>query len=184
VPIGQAFPGQAAEPKGPDGAPVALGEVGELWLSGEQVSAGYLGDAALTAQRFVERDGVRWYKSGDRAALAASGNLSFFGREDLQVKLMGYRVELGEVEHALRKASGSPEALALVLTRNGIDELVAALPASAKSRKVAIRHELHAVLPGYMRPRRYCFLDAYPLNTSGKVDRLALTRALALARAP
>ena len=184
IPIGHPFAGQQAEPRREDGSPAPPGEVGALWLSGDQLSAGYFEDPELTARRFVVSAGVRAYRTGDRARRDDSGCLGFFGREDLQVKIMGYRVELGEIEHALRRVSGSAEAVALLLERDGIEELVAALPLLTKPRKSAMRQAIEGLLPSYMRPRRYCFLSTYPLNASGKIDRAALSRLLTSSAAP
>ncbi|MEV4203212.1 amino acid adenylation domain-containing protein, partial [Micromonospora globbae] len=75
--------------------------VGELWIGGAGVAAGYRGDAERTAQRFVEHDGSRWYRTGDLGRYWPDGTLEFLGRADFQVKIRGHRIELGEVEAAL-----------------------------------------------------------------------------------
>jgi len=179
IPIGKPFPGQGAEIRREDGSLANPGEVGALWLSGDQLSAGYLNEPALTAERFVAREGELFYRTGDRARSDLEDCLTFFGREDLQVKIMGYRVELGEVEHALRRVSASTEVVAVVVERDGLEELCAVLPAGQQTRKKELRKALEGLLPSYMRPRRYCFVPSYPVNASGKIDRQALTRALA-----
>ena len=178
VPIGKPFPGQGAEIRRDDDSPADMGEIGALWLCGDQLSAGYLNEPALTAERFVAREGKLFYRTGDRGRVAPEACLTFFGREDLQVKIMGYRVELGEVEHALRRVSASAEAVALVIERDGLEELCAVLPLSQESGKKGLRKALETLLPSYMRPRRYCFVPSFPVNASGKIDRQALARAL------
>ncbi|WOI61889.1 non-ribosomal peptide synthetase [Streptomyces fradiae] len=109
VPIGRPVAGTVAHVVGPDGAPAAPGERGELWLGGDGVAAGYLGDAEKTARNFVPDRfagaggpaGGRLYRTGDVVSLREDGVLEFHGRRDRQVKLRGYRVELDEVETAL-----------------------------------------------------------------------------------
>ncbi|ANS63555.1 nonribosomal peptide synthetase [Streptomyces lincolnensis] len=87
---------------------------GELWIGGDGVADGYLGDPERTADRFVHHDGVRWYRTGDLARYRPGGTVEFLGRADSQVKLRGHRVELGEVEAALERAPGVGRAVAAV----------------------------------------------------------------------
>jgi acyl-coenzyme A synthetase/AMP-(fatty) acid ligase len=118
------------------------------------------------------------YLTGDRALRDAVDRLCFCGREDSQVKIMGYRVELGEVEHALMQVSGAAFALADIAVRDGIEELFAVLPAALSAEKRSIREALSRVLPAYMLPRRYVFAVDLPRNASGKLDRVALRQQL------
>jgi mycobactin phenyloxazoline synthetase len=181
VPIGQPFPDQACQLRREDGSPCSGGEAGALWLSGSQVSAGYLGAPELTSERFVPKDGSLWYRTGDLALRDQAGRLQFLGREDFQVKIMGHRIELGEIEHALERASGAAQAIAGVApVRNGVDEIFAVLPLHLGPEKKAIRERLKQLLPHYMLPRHYLFRDQLPVNSNGKIDRPAL-RALMLA---
>jgi amino acid adenylation domain-containing protein len=175
VPIGRELRGQEAEVRREDGTCSELGETGALFLAGDQITAGYLGEPELTRARFVPRDGKTWYRTGDLAVRREPGRLEFVGREDFQVKVMGYRVELGEIEHALMKASGAAHAVAdVAVVRNGIEEIFAALPLSALPRKKETRRQMKALLPAYMLPRHYFFTDDFPLNANGKIDRKAL----------
>lgn len=175
VPIGRAFPGQQTEIRDPDDRPCPPGVVGSLWLAGDQVTAGYLGEPELTAERFVERDGVRWYRTGDLAMQDASGLLHYGGREDSQVKLNGYRIELGEIEHAALQCSGAAFAVAgIAPLRHSVDEVYCVLPTSLAPRSKELKRLLREHLPGYMVPRHLVFVDEVPLNPSGKMDRLAL----------
>ncbi|HVU04660.1 MAG TPA: amino acid adenylation domain-containing protein [Polyangiaceae bacterium] len=175
IPIGDPLPGQKLEIRREDGSLAPLGEAGSLFLSGDQVTAGYLGEPELTRSRFAE-DGERvWYRTGDLVLRDARGHVQFLGREDFQVKIMGYRVELGEIEHALMKASGAAQAVAdVAVIRNGMEELYAVLPKALRPEKKRIREALKLALPPYMLPRHYVFSDELPLNANGKVDRRAL----------
>ncbi len=177
IPIGRAFPGQVTEIRREDGSLCARGEIGSLWLSGDQLAVGYLGDAVKTEERFIVRpgDGVRWYRTGDLVLEDVDGEIQYVGREDFQVKVMGYRIELGEIEHALMKTSGAPFAIADVAAlRDGMDEIYCVLPANCSARKKEIKSALKAHLPSYMMPRHLYFSDRIPLNSNGKMDRRAL----------
>ncbi|MFE6994269.1 amino acid adenylation domain-containing protein, partial [Streptomyces pharetrae] len=99
---------------------------GELWIGGTGVALGYRGDPELTAARFPERDGERWYRTGDLGRYWPDGNLEFLGRLDHQVKINGFRVELGEIEACLQAHPEVAQAVAVPLTE-GRRELVAAL---------------------------------------------------------
>ena len=99
---------------------------GEFWVGGANVAAGYRNDPERTAQRFVEHDGIRWYKTGDVARYWPDGTIEFLGRADHQVQIRGYRVELGEVESALRAVPGVRHAVAAVVDA-GAPKLVAAV---------------------------------------------------------
>ena len=183
VPIGKPFPGQAAEVRDENGGVCGSGETGGLWLAGDQVAEGYVGDPAKTAERFQARDGRIWYRTGDLVSRDAEGDLHYLGREDFQVKVMGYRIELGEIEHALTAASEAAFAIADVAAlRDGLDEIYAVLPAACAPRKKAIQASLKERLPAYMVPRHFFFRDDIPVNSNGKMDRQALKAGL-LARA-
>ncbi|MFC4125877.1 non-ribosomal peptide synthase/polyketide synthase [Nocardia rhizosphaerae] len=158
--------------------PVHVGVPGELYLAGAQLARGYAGRADRTADRFVadpfvtgdHARGSRMYRTGDLVAWTADGELEYLGRTDFQVKLRGLRIELGEIEAAL---SALPEiAQAAVLVRD--DRLVAYLVADADLDSAAVRDTLARTLPAYMVPSAFVVLDAFPLNTSGKLDRRAL----------
>jgi acyl-coenzyme A synthetase/AMP-(fatty) acid ligase/acyl carrier protein len=138
---------------------------GEICIGGAQVARGYLNRPALTAEKFA--GGV--YRTGDRGRLLADGSIEFCGRVDHQVKVHGYRVELGEIEAALRAHQSVREAV--VLLREG--ELAAFVaPADADER--ALKEHLKSRLPQYMVPASIALLDKLPLNANGKIDRQAL----------
>ncbi len=130
VPYGLPLPNIACRVVSDTGADCPDWVVGELWVSGRGIARGYRGHPDLTAQRFVEYDGRKWYRTGDLARYWPDGTLEFVGRADHRVKLSGYRVELGEVEAALRQIPGVAIGVAaLVPTPGGVDMLAAAIRA-------------------------------------------------------
>lgn len=147
---------------------------GELWIGGVSVADGYRGDHARTADRFVELDGTRWYRTGDQARYLPDGTVEFLGRADHQVKIRGYRVELGEVETALGALPGIRAAVALV-TESG--RLVAAAVATPGAEPADPVGRLRELLPAHMVPESVRLLDEMPLTANGKSDRAAI-RAL------
>lgn len=174
VPIGRPFPESLVEILGDDGKPVATGTQGGLWLGGRQVAPGYL-DPEKTAERFLVRDGVSWYRSGDLVFEDSEGNIQYVGREDFQVKVMGYRIELGEIEAVLLRETGAPFAIADVAAFRGeIEEIYCVLPSAHDKDKKRIKDALKKQLPPYMVPRRFRFTDDIPLNSNGKIDRKAI----------
>ncbi|WP_328398751.1 non-ribosomal peptide synthetase [Nocardia sp. NBC_00416] len=149
---------------------------GEFWVGGANIAAGYRNDPERTAQRFVEHDGLRWYKTGDMARYWPDGTIEFLGRADHQVQIRGYRVELGEVETALRTAPGVRHAVAAVVGSNA-PQLVAAV-VGAQGDPADIVAAISDRLPGYMVPARIEILDAMPLTGNGKLDRRAVLALL------
>ncbi|MDY7094186.1 MAG: non-ribosomal peptide synthase/polyketide synthase [Acidobacteriota bacterium] len=161
------------------GGLAGVGVAGELLIGGPGVARGYLGQPELTADRFVEIGGTRFYKTGDLARWLPDGTLEFLGRADAQVKVRGHRIEPGEVESRL--AEHPAVAQVVVVTHDGGTgagpELVAyhAAPEGTKSAAPAeLREFLLERLPAYMVPAYFVALDALPLSPTGKVDRRAL----------
>lgn len=159
---------------------VPRGVIGELVIGGDGVARGYHGRPDLTAARFLESPpcapGERVYLTGDLARFDEQGRLTCFGRVDQQVKIRGFRIELGEIESVLR---GVPEVLeVVVLARRDTDaedpRLVAYYAESATVAVDRLREAATSRLPSYMRPVAYVRVDAFPLNTNGKIDRAAL----------
>ncbi len=173
LPIGRPVAGTELAVVDADGRTCAAGEAGELLIAGTGLTPGYLGDPHLTAAAFTERDGRRWYRSGDRVRSRADGVLEFLGRLDDQVKVRGHRVELGEVEAALLAHPGL--ARAAVLLREG--RLVAYVEPRAGAPDPdarEVRAFLSRTLPPYMVPARVHALAALPLTGTGKIDRTRL----------
>ncbi|MGW7056656.1 amino acid adenylation domain-containing protein [Streptomyces sp. NPDC054887] len=154
---------------------------GELWIGGAGVADGYRGDAERTADRFVEVDGHRWYRTGDRARYWPDGTLEFLGRADDQVKIRGFRIELGEVEAALAQHPAVRQATALVVRTGPTPRLcaVVATGAGAALDEADLRARAAERLPAHMLPDTLAVLDEMPLTANGKTDRRALRELLA-----
>jgi amino acid adenylation domain-containing protein len=162
--------------------PVPPGIAGELCLGGAALARGYLREAGLTAERFVPdpfpgRGGQRIYRTGDLARWTDDGQLAFLGRADGQVKFLGYRIELAEIERALQACVEVRDAAAACRQDDkGGESLVAyVVPAGVVHPSLdRLRTELRSRLPEHMIPTNFVFLDALPCTRSGKVDRQAL----------
>ncbi|ROU06209.1 non-ribosomal peptide synthetase [Lysobacter enzymogenes] len=183
VPIGRAIAGTAARALDPRTLqPVAAGEVGELFVAGAALARGYLGRAALTAERFVAdpygAPGARMYRTGDRVRLLADGELQFVGRADAQVKIRGSRVELGEVEAAAQSHPGIAQCAVALWPQRGQLVAFAVAGADAAPDAAALRRRIGERLPDYMVPARVEFLARLPTTAHGKVDRDALLARL------
>jgi amino acid adenylation domain-containing protein len=178
-PIGRPIAGAKVHVLDEAGRPVRLGEVGEIHIGGPVLARGYLNRPDLTAERFVEGRlgprGGRLYRTGDLGRWQADGQLEFVGRVDQQVKLRGFRVELGEVESALSRLPAVRGAVAAVRPdRAGRPQLVAWVETNEPLSLREVRSSLAAWLPEPLLPRRLVTLAAFPLTLSGKVDRNAL----------
>jgi acyl-coenzyme A synthetase/AMP-(fatty) acid ligase len=154
-------------------------EEGELVVSGRQLARGYYRDPELTAVRFPTLEGRRWYRTGDLAYQDSSGAFHHLGRIDNQVKILGNRVELEEVEAHLRAVCGSQNVAAIAWPiQDGIAGSIVAFTSGATRSGEELREALRLLVPPYMVPRRIIELDALPLGSSGKTDRRALARYL------
>ena len=179
VPMGRPLSGVQCAIVDPRGHRTPIGVAGELWLAGEGLAHGYLDRPELTAERFVSdvfERGDRWYRTGDLVRYRIDGSLVFVGRADHQVKLRGFRVELGEIESALLAHDGVAEAVVIVREdRPGDPELVAYL-VGREIDTDQLLGELRAALPSYMVPSATAVLDHLPLTPNGKLDRGSLPR--------
>ncbi|MDT0343962.1 non-ribosomal peptide synthetase [Streptomyces litchfieldiae] len=153
--------------------PVPAGAVGELFIGGAGLARGYLGNDALTAEKFLTRDGERLYRTGDMVRLRSDGELEYLGRKDFQVKIRGHRIELGEIETALSHFPGVRQSVAVVRD-TGRAALVGYYVADGDVDAEALAGHLRAVLPAVMLPDATVRLASMPLTISGKVDRAAL----------
>jgi amino acid adenylation domain-containing protein len=179
VPIGRPYPGLGAVLLGDDLQPVAGGP-GELCVSGPQTVAGYWQDPDRTAERFIsvavsERTSMRVYRTGDRAARLPSGDYVYLGRVDHQIKVLGHRVELGEIEATLRRDSRVVEAVAIGWpVEDGTAQGVVAFVSGIGVDTEAVLQGARGLLPDYMVPRELRVIEVMPLNANGKIDRGAL----------
>jgi amino acid adenylation domain-containing protein len=166
----------------PQSKPAAIGEPGELFVGGAGVARGYLNRAELTAERFIpnhlgRKDGERLYRTGDLARRLPNQDIEYLGRIDQQAKIRGFRIELGEIESALQRHPLICEAVVLVQEDGPGDKRLAAylIPRNgARLLSTDLRAFLGTSLPDYMVPSAFVLLEAFPLNTNGKLDRAAL----------
>ncbi len=159
---------------------VAVGETGEIYIAGCGVGRGYLHQPELTARTFVPDPfaadpGARMYKTGDLGCLLPDGRLDFRGRADNQIKLRGFRIELEEIEAAVREFDGV-HAACVQLVEYGADDLrlVAYFLGNADVAAAQLREFLRARLPFYMLPSELIPLESLPMTINGKIDRQAL----------
>lgn len=177
LPIGRPLPNYQFHVLDEQMMPVGIGQQGELFIGGPGLAIGYLGSPQLTAERFIDSDYGRIYRTGDYAAWRDDGQLMFLGRIDGQVKIRGHRIETGEIEAALLGHDGVAQAaviarpdlrgdarlLAYVVAEEGVTPDPASIAAS-----------LSRSLPHYMQPAAIMPLAALPLTTNGKLDLRAL----------
>ncbi len=160
--------------------PVAIGEPGELHISGIGLARGYRHLAELTAEKFIPHPfspekGMRLYKTGDQVRYLSDGDLEFIGRIDDQVKIRGFRIELGEIEAVLTQHSAIQQSVVIVREDiPGDRRLVAYVNQLPPALLSDLRSFLESKLPDYMIPDKFVCLDALPLTPNGKVDRRAL----------
>ncbi|MFI6504489.1 non-ribosomal peptide synthetase [Nonomuraea typhae] len=180
VPIGTAVAGTTCHILDENLRPLGPGEVGELYVGGDRLACGYLGDPELTRQRFVpdptvDDPSARLYRTGDLASLRADGLLEFHGRTDHEVKVRGFRVNLAEVEAVI---SADPEVSAAVAVPAGTGHerriRAFARPIRPGVDPKAVRARLAGRVPAYLVPDDLVLVTVFPLQGTGKVDREAL----------
>ena len=178
VPIGRSIRHREILLVGADGTITQPGETGEIWIAGPGVALGYVNRPDLTEERFVcatlgSTEARTFYRTGDLGQFNNEGDLEFIGRSDNQVKLSGYRIEVGEIERALTTHACIRQAAVVV---HGVDlarKLKVALVTTAWPLE-DIGEFLAELLPKYMIPAEYRRVQELPRNSSGKVDRQAV----------
>lgn len=173
VAIGKPFHKVEAVITSEDGCPLPVGKVGELWVGGPQVMAGYWKNPQKSAECLVTAsDGKVYYRTGDLCYRDTDGDILYCGRKDTQVKIQGFRIELGEIEYRVKQYYDN-KTNAVVLPLYEEDghcslHLVLERPSGDTS---GLERFLQEELPPYMLPRRIHFMNSFPLNASSKIDR-------------
>jgi amino acid adenylation domain-containing protein len=163
--------------------PCPDGVSGDLYIGGVGVARGYWKDSEKTQRQFVKHpaSGECLYRTGDRALYWPDGNIEFLGREDDQVKIGGYRIELGDISNRLKSCDSVREALVILNKENEKTQLTAYFTLAegvliSVDLISCVREQLNAQLPQYMWPEHFIVLEKFPLSRNGKVDRKALPR--------
>jgi amino acid adenylation domain-containing protein len=156
--------------------PVPIGFAGELYIAGDGVAAGYIGQPELTRERFVDDPffGGKMYRTGDLCRYLADGNVDFLGRADDQVKVRGFRIELGEIEAVLTRHPAVKQAIVIARPDGRSGKRLIGYVAGSREQPAApqeLRNFLAANLPDYMVPAAIVMLPRLPLNANGKIDR-------------
>ncbi|WP_374274778.1 AMP-binding protein [Brevundimonas sp.] len=179
VPIGRAFSGQTLALIDAEARLIEGEGQGELVLGGSQLTGRYFQNPEETERRYFEAEGSQRYRTGDLARRDGNGVFHFLGRMDSQIKFNGLRIELGDIEHAGRRVSGSDELVAIA--RKDADGVVTGLAlviAGPQKSAAEIREGLAALLPRYMIPATVKLVDVIPKNLNGKFDRAAASALL------
>ena len=183
VPIGRPCDGESLLVLDENLDPLPPGKVGDLYIAGVGLSPGYWRDPGKSSEAFFLRmsnDGIaqRVYRTGDLARVGEDGLVYFVGRSDTQIKHLGHRVELGEIESALHAVQGLAEHAVIAVSTAGFEGTViccAFVPVEgAEVTPASLRAELARLLPSYMLPLRWLVLPALPRNANGKIDRAAI----------
>jgi D-alanine--poly(phosphoribitol) ligase subunit 1 len=184
LPVGRVMPGTKIFIVDENSDEVSANNRGEVIIAGPNVSPGYVGRPDLTACAFFDYRGLRAYKTGDLGRFRDS-LLFFGGRIDEQIKLSGYRIELGDVEANLRALPTVRDAVVIPVIKDGAAQSLTAFVSLAARNETSdfklahdLRSQLGQRLPAYMLPRKFVFLDAFPMTANGKVDRAALAKSL------
>ncbi|MBI3898385.1 MAG: amino acid adenylation domain-containing protein [Gammaproteobacteria bacterium] len=178
VPIGRPIANLSAYVLDPRRQPVPIGVAGEIYIGGIGVARGYLNRPELAAVRFVPdpfstQAGAKLYRTGDLGRYRKDGTIEFLGRNDFQIKLRGFRIEPGEIEAQLLKATGVREAVVVAHEDKRLVAYVAAQD-GAELSTAALRAHLLPRLPEHMVPNAFVILERLPLTPNGKIDRKAL----------
>ena len=174
MPLGFPDPGVELGLFNPDANEMALGD-GELCISSERVTRGYINNPDLNATKFFMHAGKRWYRTGDLAFYSDQYGYCYKGRTDRQIKLKGYRIELQDIESALRTAAKTDLVCVVsypVLDDGAIQDLVGVVVKSPLEEfdPNEIKKSLETILPSYMVPSKILLIDEMPLSVNGKID--------------
>ncbi len=183
LPVGSSRPGTIIQIRGKEGEAVPDGEKGEIVILGDTVSSGYYKSPELTQKAFfeVKEEGhiVRGYRTGDEGFLN-NGMLHYSGRIDLQIKLHGYRIEIEDIENNLLKLKGIEKAVVIPNIKEGKTKSLSAYIiyngeiTEPFDTALALKRQLKQFIPDYMIPKKFIFLNEFPINNNGKIDRKLL----------
>ncbi|MFB7120705.1 amino acid adenylation domain-containing protein [Bacillus thuringiensis] len=157
--------------------PLPINSIGELYISGDCVTKGYLNNSALTNERFITNPFLadsKMYKTGDLVRWVEDGNMEYIGRIDTQIKLRGYRIELGEIEHHLLQMEEIENAIVTLFENNEQKALCAYIKANESIPEREFKEHLVRNLPEYMVPSYFIQLEEIPLDSNGKINRKEL----------
>jgi amino acid adenylation domain-containing protein len=180
IPVGHPLGNRTAYILGSEGELLPIGAAGELYVGGAGVARGYLNKPALTAEKFIPDPfsnipEARLYRTGDLARWLPDGAIAYLGRIDDQVKILGHRIEPGEIESVLLQYEDVKQAVVLMQTKSTGDKyLVAYIVPQETFDKDALAQYLKGRLPAYMIPSELVLLEKIPLNSNGKADKKAL----------
>lgn len=179
VSIGQAMKNTHAAIIDKDNRFLGVGKSGELCLSGAQLTPGYWHDEKNNQLAFFQKDGTRWYKTGDICKTDKEGDILYEGRRDSQVKIQGFRVELGEIENRARMFYRGERNVVVVALKNGQGLITLYLIVEGdEENSESLESYLRQFLPAYMLPQRIFFIKQFPQNVNNKIDRKAIREVI------
>lgn len=179
VAIGKPFDGIETKICDMQGTEVSQGEMGELWVSGDQVMEGYLNDPERSEKVIVKRNGKRYYRTGDLCILDNDGTIIYCGRMDYQIKIQGFRIELSEIEYAAKNFFNNDcNAVALPVKVQGICNELLLVVEKNEGDKRKLQLYLEHQLPKYMLPKDILFMSHFPTTNSNKVDRKRISEQI------
>jgi acyl-coenzyme A synthetase/AMP-(fatty) acid ligase len=155
------------------------GEKGELLVAGGQITPGYINNEERNRTAFTVKDGRRYYHTGDICYVDEDGDIFYCGRTDHQVKIQGFRIELSEIEVAVRELFSLNTAAVVYLNSLGVQQIGLFLESYAGEIE-SVKGALEKKLPYYMIPSTIRVVDSLPYNTSGKIDRVQLVNSFLL----
>ncbi|RLK63113.1 amino acid adenylation domain-containing protein [Atopobacter sp. AH10] len=185
LPVGVAKEGTSLYSVDEEGKKLPYGERGELIITGNTVAAGYFNDPVRTSESFfTNEDGEPAYRTGDLGYVTSDGMVYCSGRKDTQIKLHGYRIEIGDIERNLLDIEGVEDAIILIELKDGVPNSLTACVSQVNSedqsyhRRKYIRESLRAKLPKYMVPKKIVFFEKFPITPNGKVDKKKMREAI------
>lgn len=178
VPIGKALCNNNLQILDQNLKPVPINSYGEIYISGENVSKGYLNNKDLTNKSFISINNNIYYKTGDIAKIEYDGNIHFKGRNDSQIKFKGNRIELNEINLNIQKIPGVNNCITIIQNTNNIEYLCSYITTNTPITSGSIKAYLKNVLPHYMIPTHIMVLDKIPLTPNGKIDKKALPQII------